>query len=82
MRADKFKKLLGCPKCDGELALMPWSYILQPGRLENGVPVPSNDEPAWLPRVYICGTCGYVEFYVPSLHGGPVIEAPPGMSES
>jgi hypothetical protein len=79
MRSSEIPKLIRCPKCpDAEMALMGDSYILQKGAFVNGKIVPVNDGQfsRALLRIYICGMCGYCEFFFPYVPGTNLIEDP------
>lgn len=80
MRTKEMPKLIRCPKCpDAEMGLMDGSVLLQKAEMLGGKPVLIVDEeyaPQVLVRIYLCGMCGYCEFYVPGVGGSHIIEAP------
>jgi hypothetical protein len=78
-------KLIRCPKGDdAEMVPMPHSYVLQRGEFVDGdIPLVIIEPLSRaLLRIYICGMCGYYEFYFPSLIQAHLIEGPPGIERN
>jgi len=70
----------GCPKCDGEMLLLPSRYILQESEVANEKFRAKENGQHLALRVYVCGKCCYAEFYLPFPSGYRIIEAPPEIS--
>lgn len=60
------------------MAIMPWSYMFRRAELKDGRPQPvANSHEDILLRIYVCGMCGYSEFYWPHGKRTHLIEVPP-----